>query len=407
VLLAQLDIDFADLPSDLQDYLQEIAREGVSAGAAQISLTETSKAVQLANERAEEWAADRAAELVGMKWIDGELVINPNAEWSITESTRDMIRGDVNTAIEEGWSNQKLRDALVENQGFSEERAMMIARTETAFADTQGNKAAYLEAKDAGLDVKWRWMTAGDDLVSEECEMNDGEVREIGEEFPSGATECPQHPNCRCVLAPAVEDNPQDAEDTSVPDDKEYGSDSLPDNEDANSGDDAGEDEEKSGTEDIIRALEADIAANDFETAIFVDNDGVEVFRKKGNAKSVSFTREECEMVAGNIMTHNHPSGTSFSEEDIRFLKSWGATSLRATSTDYLHEMSLTEQGLSASKKDFDAALTTSQKKTKKELTAKLNSGEITYQEANAIHAHLRVERFADMGYINYNRIDL
>ena len=205
-LLADLDIDFSDLPSELQDYLQEIAKEGVSAGAVQISITETSKAVQLANERAEAWAADRAAEMVGMKWIDGELVENPNAEWSIAESTRDMIRSDVNTAIEEGWSNQKLRDALVENQGFSEERAMMIARTETAFADTQGNKAAYLEAKDAGLDVKWQWMTAGDDLVSEECEMNDGEIREIGEEFPSGATEPPQHPNCRCVCAPNVGD---------------------------------------------------------------------------------------------------------------------------------------------------------------------------------------------------------
>ena len=206
MLLAQLDIDFADLPSDLQDYLQEIAREGVSAGAAQISLTETSKAVQLANERAEEWSADRAAELVGMQWIDGELVINPNAEWSITESTRDMIRSDVNTAIEEGWSNQKLRDALVENHGFSENRAMMIARTETAFADTQGNIAAYAEAKDAGLDVKVQWLTADDDLVSEECEMNNLEIREIGDEFSSGATEPPQHPNCRCVLAPSVGD---------------------------------------------------------------------------------------------------------------------------------------------------------------------------------------------------------
>ena len=205
-LLAGLDIDFSDLPSELQDYLQEIAKEGVSAGSAQLSLKETSNAVKLANERAEEWAADRAAELVGMKWIDGELVDNPNAEWSISESTREMIRSDVDEAITEGWSNQKLRDALVENQGFSEERAMMIARTETAFADTQGNKAAYLEAKDTGLDVKWQWMTAGDDLVSEECEMNDGEIREIGEEFPSGAIECPQHPNCRCVLAPSVGD---------------------------------------------------------------------------------------------------------------------------------------------------------------------------------------------------------
>ena len=204
-ILAQLDIDFSDRAPDLQDQLSEIAKEGVRAGAAQISLTETN-ATKLANERAEAWAADRAAELVGMKWIDGELVTNPNAEWSIAESTRDMIWGDVNEAISEGWSNQKLSKAIQENNGFSESRSMMIARTETAFADVQGNIAAYREAKEAGIDVKVQWLTAEDDLVSEECEMNNQEIREIGDEFPSGATEPPQHPNCRCVLAPVVED---------------------------------------------------------------------------------------------------------------------------------------------------------------------------------------------------------
>ena len=202
-LISQVDIDFADLVPDLIDQLSGIAKEGVKAGAVQISLTETN-ATNLANERAEEWAADRAAELVGMKWIDGELVVNPNAEWSIAESTRDMIYKDVEGAISDGWSNQKLIDSVIENTGFSKERAMMIARTETAIADTQGNKAAYLEAKGAGLDVKWQWMTAGDDLVSEECEMNDQAIAEIGEAFPSGATEPPQHPNCRCVCAPRV-----------------------------------------------------------------------------------------------------------------------------------------------------------------------------------------------------------
>ncbi len=204
-ILSEIDIDFSDLVPELNEALAVIAKEGVKAGAAQIKLTDAN-VITLANERAEEWAADRAAELVGMKWIDGELVTNPDAEWSISESTRDMIRCDVSNAMTDGWSNQKLRNELVDNQGFSKDRAMMIARTETAFADVQGNLAAYTEAKDTSLDVKVQWLTAGDDLVSEECEMNDQEIREIGDEFPSGATEPPQHPNCRCVLAPVVVD---------------------------------------------------------------------------------------------------------------------------------------------------------------------------------------------------------
>jgi hypothetical protein len=43
-----------------------------------------------------------------------------------------MLRSDVATAVEEGWSNDRLADALEQNHAFSEERAMTIARTETA-----------------------------------------------------------------------------------------------------------------------------------------------------------------------------------------------------------------------------------------------------------------------------------
>ena len=202
-LVAQLDIDFDDLVPELQDYLREIVREGVSAGAVQIRLN-SEDATRLANDRAEAWAADRAAEMVGKQWVDGRLVDNPDAEWAISESTREMIRSAVADAIDEGWSNDKLADAIMESEGFDAARAEMIARTETAFADIQGNKAAYEAAIDSGLSVRWQWVTAGDDLVSDECEMNADEIREIGEEFPSGATEPPQHPNCRCDVLPVV-----------------------------------------------------------------------------------------------------------------------------------------------------------------------------------------------------------
>lgn len=205
-LIEQLDLDWSDIVPDIEEILAAAAAQGVKDAMQQISFTVVD-ATKLANERAEAWASDRAAELVGMRWVDGELVINPNAEWSIAESTRDLIYADVDSAISEGWSNQKLSKAIQENAGFSESRATMIARTETAFADVQGNIAAYTEAKDAGLGVKGQWLTADDDLVSEECEMNNLEIREIGDVFPSGATEPPQHPNCRCVLAPVVGDS--------------------------------------------------------------------------------------------------------------------------------------------------------------------------------------------------------
>jgi hypothetical protein len=62
------------------------------------------------NEAAVAWAKDRSAELVGMKYVDGELVPNPRAEWSIEETTRDTIRDLVTQATEEGWSMDDLAD---------------------------------------------------------------------------------------------------------------------------------------------------------------------------------------------------------------------------------------------------------------------------------------------------------
>jgi len=208
-LVADVTVSFADLVPEILDTLKAIAGDGVEAAAAQITLTDVD-ATKLAFGKAEAWATDRAAELVGMKWVDGELVTNPNAEWSITETTRDMIRGQVSQAIEEGWSNQQLATAIQDGTGFDDSRAEMIARTETAFADIQGNKATYEAARESGIGVKWQWVTAGDDLVSDECEMNDGEIRDIGDPFPSGATEPPQHPNCRCDCLPIVDDNAED-----------------------------------------------------------------------------------------------------------------------------------------------------------------------------------------------------
>ncbi|NTU52259.1 MAG: minor capsid protein [Chlorobiaceae bacterium] len=202
-IIASIRLDWVDIVPEVAEYLLEISREGVRAAAVQLELTDAG-ITELAFTRAEAWARHRAAELVGMKWIGSELVENMDPLWSITESTRDMIRADVIRALDEGWSNQKLPQAIRENIGFSQGRAEMIARTETAFADVQGNRAFYEEAEPLVGPITWMWVTAGDDKVSDMCRMNQGAVRPVGGQFPSGATEPPQHPRCRCDVLPIL-----------------------------------------------------------------------------------------------------------------------------------------------------------------------------------------------------------
>jgi hypothetical protein len=135
-------------------------------------------------------AADRAAEMVGMKWDDAKLVPNPDAKWRIDEATRDMIRETTTTAIKEGWSNKELADNLIgDTYAFSPERAMNIARTETANAQIQGTIAGWRGSNSV---IGKQWSAAPD--CCDECQAYDGLIVGLDEEFPEGDPTL--HPSC-------------------------------------------------------------------------------------------------------------------------------------------------------------------------------------------------------------------
>lgn len=197
--------EFQDL---FGNYIVGVAKTGVDDAYVQINIDDPA-ILELANQDAIEYAATRSAELVG-KRVDGNgnIVNNPNPAYSIEEATREMIRGDVTRAMEEGLSNDDLADLLTENYAFSEERAMTIARTETAAADTQGNLALYTRSGE--VDQK-RWIVG--EGCCEECQEIDGEIVGLSENFSIGVDTPPAHPNCRCdfipLLTQAEEDSPE------------------------------------------------------------------------------------------------------------------------------------------------------------------------------------------------------
>lgn len=209
------EISWDDLPAQVAAILEPMVKTGAQDALNQLDVT-SGIDFDVVNERAVEWAKDRSAELVGMKYVDGELVTNPRAEWSIEESTRESIRDLVAQGTEEGWSMDQLADAIAADAGFSDERAMTIARTESATADVQGNMVAYREARDqVGIVVLKEWITAGDDLVSEDCAANaeQGAI-DLDDDFQSGASAPPDHPNCRCDVLPVRFPTDDDTADT-------------------------------------------------------------------------------------------------------------------------------------------------------------------------------------------------
>jgi SPP1 gp7 family putative phage head morphogenesis protein len=191
--------------------LASIVEDGSYAALAAVGIETRAAegAAGVVSDFATSYARDRSAELVGMRYDElGRLVENANAEWAIDDTTRDFLRTSVADAIAGGWSNDKLASEIADSYGFSEERAMTIARTETQMAANAGALNGY---KASGVVERKQWVTAEDDLVEEDCLDNaaagpngDG-VLALDDEYPSGDDAPPAHPNCRCVIVPVVD----------------------------------------------------------------------------------------------------------------------------------------------------------------------------------------------------------
>ena len=201
-------LDFGEwqgLSDVVEPIIRRAAEDGAVAALLQVMPDPAVGMVTNIRSRAVKWAHDRAAEMVGMKRVGGELIQNPAAEWQITEGTREMIRGQVVEAMQNGDSVQELAGRLKESHAFSNTRARTIARTETAMADNMGNLIGWEET---GLVAGKRWITAEDDKVSAICNTN-GDMGVIGlhEHFAHGGMTPPAHPNCRCTVVPVLADD--------------------------------------------------------------------------------------------------------------------------------------------------------------------------------------------------------
>ena len=116
--------------------------------------------------------------------------------------TTDMekhILTQVEKSMKEGDSWEVLKHHLMKIEGMTENRARLIARTETRLAFNRGTLTRYTES---GVD-KVEILTAWDDMVCVECAELSGTVHPIG-----GEPELPLHPQCRCSYLPVIEPLP-------------------------------------------------------------------------------------------------------------------------------------------------------------------------------------------------------
>jgi hypothetical protein len=137
------------------------------------------------HERAIAWANDHAADLIT----------------GIEDRTRDMLRGTVVDALEQGWSARELTDNIEQSAGFSSYRSETISRYELISAHGQGTLEAL---KDSNVCWGKEWLV-GDDPC-EECQANaDQGPIPVDEDFQSGDDAPAAHPRCICSIAGVID----------------------------------------------------------------------------------------------------------------------------------------------------------------------------------------------------------
>lgn len=195
--------DLDELARILVGPMGEEAAQGVLDGFADLDVDVDDSAFRLANEDAVDWAADRAAELIGRRRVGASLhVVHSAPPWAISESTRDGLRELVTQALADGWSADQLQDAVLESWIFDPARAEVIARTELAMAHQAGTLAAW---RRSGVVTGKRWLIS--DLHDDDdiCDVNaEAGVIPLDASFPSGDDSPPAHPNCACVVVADV-----------------------------------------------------------------------------------------------------------------------------------------------------------------------------------------------------------
>lgn len=197
--LGALDILATATPTELK----AITADSGKMSLMQLGIEHEEGLVNQVNADALDYATERGAEMVGKKWIDGELVDNPDAKWVITDATRDELRGLIAEVQNGTLPMSKLADEIEKAGAFSPERAELIARTETMTANAAGSLAGYKTAASIGIDIRKAWEP--DDEACIVCLGNAlaGPIP-LDRPFPSGHQHPTAHPHCECVLVPVT-----------------------------------------------------------------------------------------------------------------------------------------------------------------------------------------------------------
>lgn len=117
--------------------------------------------------------------------------------WQDTSKLAVHVRNDVEQALIQGTSPEKLARKVKSDFGSTAYCAQRVINTEVARATSAAQTESY---KASGVVNRVMWDATLEDNTCDECAALDGKIFDIDD-----TPDLPIHPNCRCALIPVVD----------------------------------------------------------------------------------------------------------------------------------------------------------------------------------------------------------
>lgn len=141
------------------------------------------------------------------------------------------------------------------------------------------------------------------------------------------------------------------------------------------------------------------------ETAVIYDSKGKYLFTKRGNEKSVEFTLSETRKIRNCIVTHNHPSGNSFSVADWMLFYIAELQELRAIGDNKVYYLRRKKKRrLNFSREEFENEVKEIRKNVRRKYHKMYEDGIITKRESFLLSSDEYNQKVADKFGFEYGK---
>ncbi|OUJ68992.1 hypothetical protein [Hymenobacter crusticola] len=91
--------------------------------------------------------------------------------------------------------------------------------------------------------------------------------------------------------------------------------------------------------DELLRSIERQIVQSPVEIGVLFDQEGNLLVSRTGTTSGINFVHGELVQMEDGILTHNHPRGSYFSEQDLYFACDYNLAELRAVAGKKVHRL--------------------------------------------------------------------